>query len=331
MSTTSAKVSVRVVDSETALLSMLDGITNLPVKPPSLFIDLVGINLGRNGSVSILSIHSAPEEETYLIDVHCLEQKAFSATNKRGISLKTILQSPTIPKVVFDIRNASDALFKHFQISVDCIKELQLMELAVRNMGLRSDRAGSQIFLFGLAKCVANDSAISAEAKKVWRLTEEDHGGPQLERQLQQGLIKYCEQKVRVLPGLYQVYMKTLGKSGMAFWRVHVRCATMDRIKSSQKFDYDGNSQRMSIGPWTQPSIESDIESWNEDIIMEARIGEMELNEDDEWVQAPSYDFDFDNMDQDHEFEDEYEDEYQDTARDCMGWEEDMVKNGEYF
>ena len=49
-----------------------------------------------------------------------------------SVSLKVVLQSPSIPKVVFDIRNDSDARFSHYQIRVDGIKDLQLMELAPR-------------------------------------------------------------------------------------------------------------------------------------------------------------------------------------------------------
>ena len=40
----------------------------------------------------------------------------------------------------------------------------------------------------------------------------------------------------------------------------------------------------------------------------------------------------FDAMNGDDEFNEEDDfDDYQDTARDCIGWEEDMVKNGEPF
>jgi exonuclease 3'-5' domain-containing protein 1 len=49
-------------------------------------------------------------------------------------------------EVIFDIRNDSDALFSLFQISVDGIKDLQLMELATRR--------GSKDFVAGLATCV---------------------------------------------------------------------------------------------------------------------------------------------------------------------------------
>jgi len=325
----SAKASVAIVDSEIALLTLLDGLTNLPVKPPSLFIDFIGTKLGRQGTLSILTIYVAPTKETHLVDIQRLEQKAFSTTNKMDLSLKSILESPTIPKVVFDVRNASDALFKHYQISVDGIKELQLMELAVRNLQ-PGTIGGSQKFLFGLAKCVANQKTISAETKEEWCLMKGQSGGLQLQRPLQRETIKYCERHVAIFPRLYKAYNAKLGQKGMAFWRVEIRCATKNRVVFSQSSTYDGNSKDMAIGPWTPSGIEEERDSWNEEIILEARLGEWELNDDDEWVKTPTYDFDLLDLNDEYDAY-EYEDDYADSARDCMGWEEDMIKNGEFF
>ena len=75
------------------------------------------------------------------------------------------MESPTIPKVVFDIRNHLDALFNLFQISVNGIKDLQLMELAYRT-GLRK-------FVSNLAKYIVEESPISAAANTKWYLTKE--------------------------------------------------------------------------------------------------------------------------------------------------------------
>jgi hypothetical protein len=64
--------------------------------------------------------------------------------------------------------------------------------------------------------------------------------------------------------------------------------------------------------------------------MMEVSVGEMVLNENDEWVPAPNDDFDF-FFDEEEE-EEQDDDEYwaDDTARDCIGWEDDMIKNGEF-
>jgi exonuclease 3'-5' domain-containing protein 1 len=103
---------------------LLNSIPNLIVDLPLLYIDLEGIDLGYYNLISILSFYIAPTQKTYLIDIHSLGRTAFLTTNNSGTSLKTILEFLVIPKVVFDIRNDSDALFSLFQISVDGIKDL---------------------------------------------------------------------------------------------------------------------------------------------------------------------------------------------------------------
>jgi exonuclease 3'-5' domain-containing protein 1 len=323
MSIVSAQTDIVVVDSATTLLSLLNNIIGLAVDPPSLYLDLEGVKLGRHGSISIISLYIAPTKKIYLIDIHRLGKTAFSTTNSSATSLKTILESPTIPKVFFDIRNDSDALFSHFQISVDGIKDLQLMELA--------SRKGSQNLVAGLAKCIEKESPVSTAAKAEWQRTKE--GASRLynpkkggryeifnERPIRPEIVQYCAQDVALLPGLYNVYNAKLRPpdGGGAFWRVQVREATKDRIKLSQSPGYDGQAESKVCGPWDEWNIEQAMEAWNDEVMFNAQTGDFVLNEDDVWVDPPNEDLD------------DYEDN-DISARDCMGWGEDMVKNGEYF
>lgn len=338
MSATSAQSNTTIIDSKADLLPLLDCIVNVAAEPPSLYIGLEGFDLGRHGSISILSLHIAPIKRTYLIDVHALGGAAFSTTNSGGVSLKTVLESATIPKVVFDIRNDSHALFSLFQISVESIKDLQLMELATRT--------GSRELVSSLAMCIEQDSPISAAAKSEWYLTKErynqlvapERGGCSKalnERPPKPEIIQYCRQNVILLPALYDVYNTKLRQLGQAFWRIHVRDTTKDRVKLSQSPGYDGNSKGSALG-WNDHTIETEIESWNEELMMEDQAGTHVLNENDEWVPAPNYDLeDFLNEveeeDQYYDDDDDNDDWGNDTARDCIGWEEDMIKNGEPF
>ena len=57
-------------------------------------------------SISIMLLYIAPLK-IYLVDIYRLVKTAFSTTNRSATSLKTILESPTIPKVIFDVRNDS--------------------------------------------------------------------------------------------------------------------------------------------------------------------------------------------------------------------------------
>jgi len=235
---------------------------------------------GRHGSISIISLFIAPIKEIYLIDIHRLGKTAFSTTNRSSTSLKTILESPTIPKVIFDIRNDSDALFSHFQISVNGIQDLQLMELATRK--------GSKDFVAGLAKCIQVESPISAAAKAEWQRTKEvatrlydpKKGGRYEifnERPMKPEIIQYCARDVVLLPGLYEVYNAKLRLPGQAFWQAQVREATVDRIKLSQSPAYDGQAKSKVCGPWDEWYIERAIDAWNDDVMLNA----MEAWDDD--------------------------------------------------
>lgn len=116
------------VDTEAKIARLVGRLQNLPTSPPSLYIDLEGVDLSRHGSISILQIHILPLEETYLVDIHSLQEKAFSKTaSDKGHNLLGILESPLIPKVFFDVRNDSDALFSHFNVKLAGVIDLQLM------------------------------------------------------------------------------------------------------------------------------------------------------------------------------------------------------------
>jgi exonuclease 3'-5' domain-containing protein 1 len=59
-----------------------------------------------------------------LVDIYTLGDKAFPTIGAGGRTLKGILESDSIPKVFFDVRNDSDALFSHFQIRLAGIHDL---------------------------------------------------------------------------------------------------------------------------------------------------------------------------------------------------------------
>ena len=105
---------------------------------PCLYFDVEGVNLSRHGSISIIELRylplSGPEDShTYLIDVHILGFLAFSTPSAEGVSLKSVLECPKTPKVFYDVRTDSDALYAQFGIRLAGIIDLQLMEVASRS------------------------------------------------------------------------------------------------------------------------------------------------------------------------------------------------------
>jgi len=121
------------VDTVEEISTLIHNILLQPTTPPALFIDLEGVNLSREGSISTLQIHIAPQNKSYLVDVHTLGSKAFDTSDKLDNTLRSVLQSELVPKVFFDVRNDSDALYSHFHISLAGVIDLQVMEFATRN------------------------------------------------------------------------------------------------------------------------------------------------------------------------------------------------------
>jgi exonuclease 3'-5' domain-containing protein 1 len=88
---------------------------------PTMYIDLEGIDLCREGSLSILTLlidTGIPTSRVYLVDVHILGAKAFNTAGVKQKALKGILQDENIPTGFFDVRNDSDALFAHFGVAL---------------------------------------------------------------------------------------------------------------------------------------------------------------------------------------------------------------------
>lgn len=116
-----------------------------------MYIDLEGVNLCCDGSLSIFTLlmdTGTPTINVHLIDVHSLGSQAFNTTDIKRRTLKDILQDEKIPKVFFDVRNDSDALFSHFGVALKGVEDIQLMESATRKT------TSSRKYVTGLAKCV---------------------------------------------------------------------------------------------------------------------------------------------------------------------------------
>ncbi|KAH6708747.1 domain-containing protein 1, partial [Leptodontidium sp. MPI-SDFR-AT-0119] len=251
-----------------------------------LCFDLEGIRLGRLGSISLLLLCVAPKL-TYIIDIHILGNDAFSTTNSTGISLKTILENPKIPKVFFNIRNDSDALYSQYHICVDGIINVQVLELATRN--------SSKDFVAGLARCIEKDSTASGVTKQIWQHTKEsvsqlydprkgDRYDMFNERPLKTKIVQYCKQDVELLPTLWEVYSRRLRVPSNGFWRSMVREATQERIKLSRSIHYNGQAKTKICGPWDLDNIKNSREDWNNDVMMWGVNAGMILDQDDNWV-----------------------------------------------
>lgn len=287
------QATITFIDTASSLRRVIDQITDLPTDPPSLYLDLEGIRLGRKGSISLISILATPQNAVYIVDVHLLRDAAFYTSGSKGESLRSILESMHIPKVFFDIRNDSDALFSHYNIRVNGVIDLQLLELASHQY--------ARDFVFSLAKCIQNDSVAPSGVKANWlnvkergsRLFDPKKGGRYEvfnERPLKAELVQYCASDLVMLPHLWRVYGNKCRRPDMAFWRSMVRNATVDRIKLSQSAGYDGQAPSKVSAPWDQYMIDEEREHWNDDVWMFIR-DDCNLDRDDNWVSASTAGF----------------------------------------
>lgn len=245
-----ANTTSSLVDTTSGIKTLVDRITNLPIDPPSLYFDLEGVKLCREGSISIFQLLVQPHNHVYLIDIHILGSDAFTTAGLNATTFQDILQSSNIQKVGFDIRNDSDALFAHFGIALDGIQDVQLMENAGRPHGRKR-------LLNGLAKCIDRDLLLNTGAKQSWKANKDrglnlfhpDRGGSYEVfnvRPLREELKEYCVQDVLFLPALRNTYLSRLSP----LWKQKVDVETRRRVLSSQASDYQPNNPNKSLGPW---------------------------------------------------------------------------------
>lgn len=162
-----------------------------------------------------------------------------------------------IPKVFFDVRNDSDALYSHFQVRLSCVIDVQLMELATRGFSRKRVR--------GLATLIRNSGVLVGFNKMQWEyikregkavFTSADQANKEVwnQRPLPQVIVDYCVQDVTVLPWLWMLYDRGLSDE----WREKVEEETVNRVKESQSEDYVGDGEHKTYGPGAWRNWEED-------------------------------------------------------------------------
>ncbi len=244
------------IDTEANLIDMLEALQSTPASPPSLFLDLEGVNLSRHGTVSILTIFNQRQNHVYLVDIHTLQSTAF-ATSIPGIdtTLKSILETPGIAKVFFDVRNDSDALYSHFGIRLQGVEDVQLMENATRPNDRRE-------YVCGLDRCIQYDAPLSPTEKLEWKAAKQrgvelfhpSKGGSFEvfnQRPLTDEIVRYCVNDVVFLAMLRDVYWEKLeNMEGGRQWAQRVEEETRNRVALSQDEDYEPQGEDKCYGPW---------------------------------------------------------------------------------
>lgn len=211
-------------------------------------MDLEGINLSRHGAISILQIFVPAIESVFIVDVHTLKGDAFETQSHTGTTLKEVLESSKIPKVFFDVRNDSDALFTHFQINLRCVVDIQLMEFVTRPHPGR--------YLRGLSKCIQEQAGLNWTQERQWQMIKDagvklfapEKGGTYEifnARPLPKAILDYCIQDVMLLPTLLLNYGRKLHEENA----LDISLEALKRVKESQSPSYQSHGSHKTYGP----------------------------------------------------------------------------------
>lgn len=244
------------VDTIQALKDMIDELSGCREQTPDLFMDLEGENLSRTGTLSILQILLLTAPHVYLIDCLKLGKDAFETRNENNTNLRDILESCTIKKAIFDVRNDSAALYHQYGISLAGMDDIQLMEVASRTQ--------TRPHLSGLARCIEYGVQLSSSDRRRFlelkkqgqRLFDPNLGGSYAvfgKRPLDEEVIRYCVQDVCILPAVWNAYSKKLNSS----WRTRMLAETEQRIQVAKSLSYNSKGSHMALCPnsWRNLSL----------------------------------------------------------------------------
>lgn len=242
-------MNVTLVDTTAAIVALLDCLEGLPTHPPSLYLDIEGVRLSRNGSISIIQLLVQSKSHIFLIDVHVLQEKAFDTPNTSGSTLKSVLESKSIAKVFFDVRNDTDALYGNYEVSMQCLQDVQLLECATRS--------SRKIYVKGLATCIEEDKPLTPTARNTFKATKQigralfatEQGGSYEvfnERPLRKEIMDYCTQDVVYLPLLWKIYTNKISTD----WALRFEKETLQRLLMAQDPSTDPDGLGKTMSPW---------------------------------------------------------------------------------
>ncbi|KAF5700042.1 3' 5' exonuclease [Fusarium mundagurra] len=226
----------------TSLIGLTDFICSIPLGA-TLYLDLEGKNLSRNGTIAIMTIFVKPTEAIRLIDLQTLGSAAFTTPTVFGNTLKAILENPLMPKCLWDVRNDADALWAHYKVRLAGVTDIQLLENA--------SRVGDKTYVRGLYTCVEKDLRLGFMELHRWVRTKRVVKARMAKdifsrRPLDADTEKYCINNVLHLPALHDTYTKRTDKQ----WMKKAMDDSALRVAEACSPEYEPQSENKKLGPW---------------------------------------------------------------------------------
>jgi exonuclease 3'-5' domain-containing protein 1 len=190
-------------------------------------VDCEGVDLSRTGKLCLLQV-GLTNGTVYIFDITLLGSQAFNVS-AGNTSLKVILESSAILKIMFDLRNDSEALYHQYGVSLNNAFDVQLSELAIRRT-----TGGQTKFLNGLQRVIENhlevDQTTMALKASLTKRFSSKNGfdiGMWDRRPLEPNALEYAAADVRLLFPLHNGFKRRLNEK----WLGKVRNLTEDRLR----------------------------------------------------------------------------------------------------
>jgi exonuclease 3'-5' domain-containing protein 1 len=224
----------------------------------TLYLDLEGTNLGRHGTISIITALLQPQNTSHLIDILTLGEQAFTSAPQDGGSqtLQSILESPSIKKILWDVRADADALFALYNVRLAGVFDLQLLEILARPQGQ------SRKYVRGLNKCIEYGLPMDMAQKAQWLAIKQagraamdaarDGGGENgfVVRPMAEGTVQYCVNDVLLLPGLAEVYLRRFVGMRLSGAVAKVKAGSEKRLEEARSTGFVAGARDNALSPW---------------------------------------------------------------------------------
>lgn len=284
-----------VIDSAALAVELVDAVhravqeTQLPT--PLLYLDCEGVDLGRNGSITLMQIYIPAISKIYILDIQTLGAQAFEITGKHtDRNLKSYLESKDDLKVFWDCRSDSDALYAHCGIAIARVMDAQLVKNPTnsksksntRILGLMAAVDKRLNFSYGMSITlnaikslghIAMREGTTHIEESMKRIGNEGSGyrwitihatsesnrvgkgiaiHPMVERPLHKLTLDYSAQEVLVLPLLLERCQES--KFGSGEWAERVFKESDARLQLSRSAEYDSNGGK-AAAPNEWPTV----------------------------------------------------------------------------
>ncbi|KAK4197607.1 hypothetical protein QBC40DRAFT_285270 [Triangularia verruculosa] len=240
---------VSLVDNITALGNFLASIG----ASKKLYLDLRGTKLSTHGSVDILTIAAPPAQKVRVIDVKTLGAKAFTTPSKTNngnsnkVTLKSILEDPSIRKYLWDARNSAHALKSSHNIAVSGVVDIQLLE--------NLTRPKNSLYVADLDSPIQEDLQLNPQRNINWANTKMQTslltpGPPTVfsARPLTPTTLQHSVSHAWYLHLLQDSYEKRPAYKGE--WLGHLEKASASRARKGRSPGYKPADSGHRFGPW---------------------------------------------------------------------------------